>query len=201
MGSVMNPKLKNLRAVIEQYAPSCEQEERDQAVMVRFLDQNDDCLKRSNQTAHFTASAWIVNPARDKVLMVYHNIYDSWSWTGGHADGEPDLMSVAVREAREETGVKELKILRREPVSLEIITVDGHEKRGAYVPSHLHLNLTYLLEAEESQRLTVKEDENSGVQWIPVRDLGDYVSEPWMLERIYSKLSDQLSSKLFQKFS
>ena len=133
--------------------------------------------------------------------MVYHNIYDSWSWTGGHADGEPDLMSVAVREAREETGVKDLKILRREPLSLEIITVDGHEKRGAYVPSHLHLNLTYLLEAEESQRLTVKEDENSGVQWIPVRDLGDYVSEPWMLERIYSKLSDQLSSKLFQKFS
>ncbi len=201
MGSSMNPKLRNLRMIIDQFEPSCEQEERDQAVMIRFLDQNDDCLKRTNLTAHFTASAWIVNPARDKVLMVYHNIYDSWSWTGGHADGEPDLLSVAIKEAREETGVKALKTLGREPVSLEIITVDGHEKRGAYVPSHLHLNLTYLLEAEENQILTVKEDENSGVQWIPVRELADYVSEPWMLDRIYSKLSDQLSSKLSQKFS
>lgn len=201
MGSSMNPKLRNLRMIIDQFEPSCEQEERDQAVMIRFLDQNDDSLKRTNLTAHFTASAWIVNPARDKVLMVYHNIYDSWSWTGGHADGEPDLLSVAIKEAREETGVKALKTLRREPVSLEIITVDGHEKRGVYVPSHLHLNLTYLLEAEENQILTVKEDENSGVQWIPVRDLADYVSEPWMLDRIYSKLSDQLSSKLSQNFS
>lgn len=201
MGSSMNPKLRNLRMIIDQFEPSCEQEERDQAVMIRFLDQNDDCLKRTNLTAHFTASAWIVNPARDKVLMVYHNIYGSWSWTGGHADGEPDLLSVAIKEAREETGVKALKTLRREPVSLEIITVDGHEKRGVYVPSHLHLNLTYLLEAEENQILTVKEDENSGVQWIPVRDLADYVSEPWMLDRIYSKLSDQLSSKLSQNFS
>lgn len=194
----MNPKLRNLRTVIEQFVPSCEQEERDQAVMVRFLDQNDDCLQRSNLIAHFTASAWIVNPARDKVLMVYHNIYDSWSWTGGHADGEPDLLSVAVKEAKEETGVKALKVLRREPLSLEIITVDGHQKRGAYVPSHLHLNLTYLLEAEASQKLSIKEDENSGVRWIPVSALADYVTEPWMLDRIYSKLSDQLTSKLFQ---
>lgn len=185
----MNPKLRNLRLVVQQFRPSCEQEERDQGVMLRFLEENDDCLKRSNLTAHFTASSWILNPNRDKVLMVYHNIYDSWSWTGGHADGEPDLMAVAVREAREETGVGELKLLQREPVSLEVITVDGHEKHGSYVPSHLHLNLTYLLEAEENQRLTVKEDENSGVRWIPVQDLADYVSEPWMLARIYAKLS------------
>lgn len=185
----MNPKLRNLRTIIEQYRPACQQEERDQAVMLRFLEQNDDCLKRSNLTAHFTASSWIVNPPRDKVLMVYHNIYDSWSWTGGHADGEPDLMSVAVREAKEETGVRDLKLLQREPVSLEIITVDGHEKRGSYVPSHLHLNLTYLLEAAEGQPLAVKEDENSGVCWIPADSLADWVSEPWMLARIYAKLS------------
>lgn len=98
--------------------------------------------------------------------MVYHNIYDSWSWTGGHADGEADLAQVALREAKEETGLSQIEFVKETPVSLEIITVDGHEKRGHYVPSHLHLNLTYLFRAEEGQRLHMKEDENSGVKWI-----------------------------------
>ena len=67
--------------------------------------------------------------------MVYHNIYRSWSWTGGHADGEADLLQVALREAAEETGIAALQPLQKEPVSLEILTVDGHEKGGNYVPS------------------------------------------------------------------
>ena len=79
-------------------------------------------------------------------------------------------------------------MLRRVPFSLEIITVDGHEKRGDYVPSHLHLNLTYLLQADENAPLSVKADENSGVQWIPVSQLAQRVSEPWMLKRVYGKL-------------
>lgn len=184
----MNPKLRNLQHTIENYIPTCEQEERDQAVMLRFLVTNDDCLDRGNLTAHFTASAWIVNETRDKVLMVYHNIYGSWSWTGGHADGEGNLASVALREAMEETGVFDIDFVKHEPVSLEIITVDGHEKRGIYVPSHLHLNLTYLFCAKENQMLRAKLDENSGVKWIDTAALDTYVSEPWMLKRIYSKL-------------
>ena len=120
--------------------------------------------------------------------MVYHRIYNSWSWTGGHADGEWDLAAVAMREAKEETGIQKAEFADREPVSLEILTVDGHEKKGVYVPSHLHLNLTYLLRAEEGQALFVKEDENSGVRWIDAAILNNYVSEPWMMDRIYAKL-------------
>ncbi|WP_251615596.1 NUDIX hydrolase [Senimuribacter intestinalis] len=184
----MNPKLRNLCTVITDFVPGCEQEARDREVMLRFLQENDNCLVRENLTAHFTASSWIVNDGGDKVLMVYHNLYDSWAWTGGHADGEADLLSVAIREAKEETGVQDFKVLRRVPFSLEIITVDGHEKRGDYVPSHLHLNLTYLLQADENAPLSVKADENSGVQWIPVSQLAQRVSEPWMLKRVYGKL-------------
>ena len=120
--------------------------------------------------------------------MVYHNIYDSWSWTGGHSDGEPDPAVTALKEAEEETGASGFRFVKQEPVSLEIITVDGHEKRGVYVPSHLHLNLTYLLTAEEGQSLSVKADENSGVQWISANRLAEYVSEAWMMERVYKKL-------------
>ena len=87
----------DIREAIEKYRPCCEQEARDKAVILSFIDSAPDAFERSNLIAHMTASAWVVNPARDKVLMVYHKIYDSWSWTGGHADGERDLLSVALQ--------------------------------------------------------------------------------------------------------
>lgn len=180
--------MKTLKEAITAFVPTCEQEERDKDLILAFMDTNPDCLTRDNNVAHMTASAWVVNAARDKVLMVYHNIYDSWSWTGGHADGDADLRAVAYREACEETGIEVMKPLMNGPVSLEVITVDGHVKKGKYVSSHLHMNLTYLFEADEEQVLTVKEDENSGVAWIPRNELEQYVSEPWMLKWIYQKL-------------
>ena len=81
-----------------------------------------------------------------RFLMAYHNIYDSWAWTGGHADGEADFLKVAIREAMEETGITRVTPVTEDIFSLEVLTVDGHEKKGAYVSSHLHLNVTYLLE-------------------------------------------------------
>lgn len=90
---------------IKNYTTINEQEKHDQAQMLQFIKHNPDCLDRENQIAHFTASIWTVNKERTKTLMVYHNIYDFWSWIGGHADGIEDLYSVALRELQEETGI------------------------------------------------------------------------------------------------
>lgn len=177
---------------IEKYRPCNAQEQRDQALILDFLEKNGDAFLRSNLLAHMTASSWIVNPERTKTLMVYHNLYDSWSWTGGHADGETDLLSVALREAREETGIEHVRPLSPEIFSLEVLTVDGHEKRGEYVPSHLHMNVTYLLEAEESDTLHICREENSGVAWFTLEEALKASSEPWFVERIYKKLNNKL---------
>ena len=177
---------------IKAYRPWNEQERQDQALILAFLERNPDAFYRSNLLAHMTASAWVVNPQRSKALMVYHRLYDSWSWAGGHADGEEDLLAVALREVREETGVQRLRPVTEDIYSLEILTVDGHEKRGQYVPSHLHLNLTYLLEAEEDQPLRICEAENSGVAWFPLADALAASTEPWFVERIYKKLNAKL---------
>lgn len=177
---------------IKAYAPCCEQEARDKAVILDYLAKNPDAFYRSDPIAHMTASAWIVNRERTKVLMVYHRIYDSWSWTGGHADGEKDLLAVALREAREETGLRKVRAVSEEIYSLEVLTVDGHEKRGEYVASHLHLNVTYLLEADESEELRVCEEENSGVKWFTLDAALAASTEPWFVERIYKKLNDKL---------
>lgn len=181
---------------IQKYRPCNEQERHDQTLILDFLNRNEDAFLRSNLIAHMTASAWIVNPERTKTLMVYHNIYNSWSWTGGHADGETDLLAVALKEAREETGIAHVRPVSPEIFSLEVLTVDGHEKRGEYVSSHLHMNVTYLLEARESDTLHICKEENSGVAWFTLADALKASTEPWFVERIYKKLNGKLRMKM-----
>lgn len=173
------------------YQPSCEQEERDRQLMLQYLELFPDTIgTRQCEIAHMTASSLIFNKDRGKLLMVYHNIYRSWSWTGGHADGEQDLLLTAVREAKEETGLMEVRPIRKEAQGLHILPVWGHFKRGRFVSSHQHLNLTYFLEADEEAKLQMKEDENSGVAWIALEELRDMVTEREMLP-VYEMLIEK----------
>lgn len=180
---------------LEQYRPFNEQEARDREELLRRIRSGEELYTRDNTAAHFTASAWVVSPNRDQVLMAYHNLYDSWAWLGGHADGERDLLSVAMREVREESGLVQLRPVSRDIYSLEILTVNGHEKHGRYVSSHLHLNLTYLLEADPAAPLRCKPDENSRVGWFSLEDAIAASSEPWFRQRIYSKLNAKLPTR------
>ena len=179
---------ENLIRQIENYPPFNEQEEKDKALILGWIRDNENAFSRKNTVAHITASAWVVNKDRSKVLMVYHNIYNSWSWMGGHADGETDLLSVAIREVKEEAGISNVRPVSEEIFSLESLTVDGHVKKGNYVSSHLHLNITYLLEADSEEQVSVKADENSGVAWFSPEDALEKSTEPWFVENIYSKL-------------
>lgn len=188
---VMNDieKIAHVRAIVEKYTPLCAQEARDREQMLRFMGQNQNCLTRENVFAHMTASAWVVDPARGQALMIFHNLYRSWAWTGGHADGECDLRAVAVREAEEETGVLARPASDR-PLSLESLCVEGHVKRGAYVSAHIHLNVSYLLIADPEAPVRHKPDENSGVLWVPFEEVNGRCSEPFM-RVIYQKLMDR----------
>ena len=184
----------HLRDEIENFKPFNEQEEADKALMLKYIDTFDDVLTRENQMCHFTASGWIVNKERTKVLMIYHNIYNSWAWVGGHADGDADLDYVALKEIGEETGLKNVKIISDGIYSIQILTVDSHIKRGKFVPSHVHLDCCYLVEADDTEPLTMKEDENSGVKWIDIDKAVEASTEPKM-KPIYQKLIDKLNLK------
>ena len=175
------------------YTPWNAQEAQDRQEMLRRLNSGEELYTRENPSAHLTASAWVTDPTRTQVLMAYHNLYDSWAWLGGHADGERDLLSVALREVREESGLTQLRPVSTSIYSLEILTVAGHEKHGKYVSSHLHLNLTYLLEADPYAAVRCKPDENSRVGWFGLSQAIEASSEPWFRERIYSKLNAKLA--------
>lgn len=176
-------------ALLESYRPQDPREEADKALMLECCRlYGPAVLTREALAAHITSSAFVMSPDREWVLMAWHNIYRSWAWTGGHADGDADLLGVAIKEAREETGVTGLEPLGKGPASIEVIPVPPHQKRGREVAAHLHLNLSFLLLApREGQQLSVKPDENSGVRWLPARELSRWCAEEHMLP-IYHKL-------------
>ncbi|MFQ7522582.1 MAG: NUDIX hydrolase [Terrisporobacter sp.] len=183
----------SLKEKIENYLPYNIEEQKDKELILKYMDIFDDVLTRKNEIGHFTSSCWIVNKEKTKVLMVYHNIYDSWSWVGGHADGDDDLLYVSLKEASEETGLKNVIPLSKDIFSLEVLGVDGHMKKGGYISTHIHLNITYLLCANENDITHIKEDENSDVKWFELEEAIKASSEPHM-KKIYNKLNNKLKN-------
>ena len=115
------------------------------------------------------------------------------AWTGGHSDGERDLLKTALREAEEETGVETFQTPMKDLLSLAILPVPAHYKGGRYVSVHLHFSPSFLLLAEEDSPLWVKEDENAGVRWLDADALEGYVTEREMLP-VYRRLIEKARS-------
>ena len=182
----------NLREMIENYIPFNEQEIKDKEIFLKYIDTFDDVLSRKNEFAHFTSSAFVLNEKKDKVLMIHHNIYKSWAWTGGHADEEEDLLGVAIREVKEETGVNAHPITEQ-MFNIDTIPVLGHMKNGKYVPAHIHLSAGYLCIASEDEKLIIKEDENSGIKWVPINNVADMTSETYM-KSVYNKMIEKINT-------
>lgn len=181
----------DLKKYVSSYQPVNAQEAIDQENMLHYLDTFDDLLFRTNIFGHFSSSGFITNKTRDKILLIHHNIYKSWGWTGGHMDGDDDFVAVALKEAQEETGINDFSFVTTDIASLDILEVPGHFKNGKYVSAHVHLSLAYLLEADEDDAVFVKEDENSGVAWFPIDKVLDACSEEHM-KPVYQKLLDRL---------
>ena len=179
------------REDIAAFVPQTPAEAADKEQILYYVNQYaDTILTRENRLAHITASGFILSADGQWVLMAHHNIYKVWAWTGGHADGEADLLAVALREAREETGAGHIRPLSSAIASVEILPVWGHEKRGIYVPAHLHLNVSYLLTAPREDPLTVREGENSQGAWLPAGRLLELTNE-WQMEEVYTKLLER----------
>ena len=176
---------------IEAYNPKSEQQRKNKEVILKYLKIfGDEALKRSSEIAHLCSSGFILNQSMTKTLMVHHNIYNTWAWTGGHADGDKDMLEIAIKEAKEETGVKNVKPLSDDIISLDILPVYSHMKNDAYVNTHLHLSIAYVLIADETDDLKINHNENSDVMWIDIDRLDELCNEPDMVI-LYKRLWDK----------
>lgn len=177
----------NLKNELLAFVPWNEQELQDQYQCLKLLDTEHDLYNRSNINVHITASPWIINKENTKVLFIHHNIYQSWGWCGGHADGDYDLQQVACKEGLEETGLKSLILYDKTIFAIDILPVPKHKKHGQWVIEHYHVNITYLFIADDQDALQFRPDENSGVMWIEKNNLNTYVHEE-IMKPVYQKL-------------
>lgn len=175
------------------YQPKNEQEARDLALIIDFLNRNEDALDRTNLCAHVTSSAFVCNPSLTKVLFAYHHIYDSWAWVGGHNDGDPDLLKVAIKEAIEETGNQTIRPYMDEIFTVDVIYVKNHIKHGIYVPDHLHLNATFLLIADEDAEMKHNPREHKGLKWFDLDEVFHHISEERMIP-VYKKAFEAIKN-------
>ncbi len=186
--------LPDWRKTLCAFRPGDAREEEELRIMLRLLErEGDGLLTRENGYAHFTASSVILSPDHTKTLMAFHRIYRSWAWTGGHADGVRFPEEVARKEAREETGINDLALIGGGAMSVEILPVWAHVRRGKMVGSHLHLNVSYLFEADDRLPLRSAPQENTAVAWLPVERLETCVSEPDMLP-VYERLINRANN-------
>lgn len=182
------PNIPAWAVPIADFSPLDGRQKAEQQEMLSLIETfGDRLLFRDCAFAHLTASSVIVNKERTRTLMAYHRIYDSWAWTGGHCDGDADFEAVARKEAQEETGIASLSRIGTGIASIEVLPVWAHVKRGCDVGSHLHLNVSYLFEADENELLRIAEAENSAVGWVEIAKLHEAVSEKTMLP-VYRRL-------------
>ena len=153
--------MKNLATLLEDYI--IEYPHENAAInMLDFFNKEGNSFSKENKEGHFTGSAWIVSPDRSMVLMTHHRKLNMWLQLGGHADGTEDLISVATREAKEESGFDNFVI-----VSEKIFDLDIHEIPAIAEGSiHLHYDVRFLLEADPKNNTIVISDESHDVQWI-----------------------------------
>jgi 8-oxo-dGTP pyrophosphatase MutT (NUDIX family) len=157
---------------LHRYRPLDAQERDMYETLLRFVETERDCFERSLRIGHVTGSAWIVNPGGTRALLTHHRKLDRWLQLGGHADGDPDILAVALREAREESGLSGIR-----PLSESVFDVDVHPipARGTE-PRHLHYDVRFLLEADDAAPLVIS-SESKDLAWVDLSNIGRYSSE------------------------
>lgn len=171
-----------IKAQIKSYVPFNEQEEVDKQTILSFIDSFDDVLTRQNSYGHLTASAFVVNEDLTKALILHHNIFGGFIYPGGHADGEYDLYSVAVREVSEETGLDVVPLIDNSIFALQALPIKGHVKKEKYVSAHIHYDILYLLVAKniDMDKIRILESENSQVKWCDLEDTYNDEAVDWI---------------------
>ncbi|MGC4059975.1 MAG: NUDIX hydrolase [Aquabacterium sp.] len=161
---------------IGRFATTSERDVRNAIAVRDFVRLNEDAFGRNSSTGHITASAFILNTSRNAVLLTHHAKLNCWLQVGGHCDGERDPRAVALREAREETGLSSLSFL-----SNDVFDIDIHEiPSNAKDQGHLHFDIRYLMAADDREALQVTA-ESKDLRWIPLSALETYTEKPSVL--------------------
>ena len=164
--------MKNLKQLLKTYVQK-NPNEVNAIKMLKFIDSHDSCFDKHNLPGHFTGSAWVISPNKNKILMTHHKKLDMWLQLGGHADGEKDLKLVALKEAKEESGFNNFSLLSEQIFDLDIHKIEPMNEE----PEHLHYDVRFLLEADPDEQNIIISEESYDVKWVHLDDVSKYNSE------------------------
>jgi 8-oxo-dGTP pyrophosphatase MutT (NUDIX family) len=190
-----------LESLLEAYRPTDQTDASARDRILAFVRTHGDCFERSLVEGHVTGSAWIVNPSRTRCLLTHHRKLDRWLQLGGHADGQTDILEVAMREAVEESGLTSLRavsdwlVLRQtgaalaqdesvKSVPVPIFDCDVHpipSRRDE--PRHFHYDVRFLLEADDAEPLVVSEESNE-LAWVALEDVRTLESDESVMRMV-----------------
>lgn len=157
-----------LIAQLRAHQPSTAVEHAMLARMIAFAEAHEDCCSRSLLIGHMTGSAWVLNGPHTAALLTHHRKLNRWLQLGGHADGNPDLLSVAMREVFEESGLTQILVLSKAPFDVDVHPIPARDGE----PEHFHYDVRFLFEADSRHPLIVS-DESHSLAWISLVDLAD----------------------------
>ncbi|MGL1889129.1 MAG: NUDIX hydrolase [Reichenbachiella sp.] len=172
---------KELLSEIEKYTSIYQEEMKCKS---RFLDLLSfvNCFERSLEHGHITASAWVINPEDQTVLLLHHKKLDRWLQPGGHADGEEDVLAVAKKELEEETGLSDYHLLYEGIFDLDIHRIPARKSDSA----HEHYDVRFLFTTDQPDQIA-KNHESNDLKWIPLNDIERYCESEESLMRMRDK--------------
>jgi 8-oxo-dGTP pyrophosphatase MutT (NUDIX family) len=177
-----------LLTLLRHYHPTDTHERAMTEATIAFVEHHPDCFERSLLIGHVTGSAWVVSPDRQQVVLIHHRKLDCWFQPGGHADGDPDVARVALKEAEEETGLTGLQLVHPVGKPAPIFDVDVHTIPARKdVPAHLHYDIRFMVEADPKKAF-VQNEETQDIQWVLLEKITEYTDEQSIV-RMVKKIS------------
>lgn len=174
-------KRNKLISLLQNYFPVSAEEIKAKKDILDFINQYENCFERSLSVGHITASCWLLNKDKTKALLMHHTKLDKWVQLGGHCDGNPDTLEVAVKEAQEESGMQSIV-----PLSEEIFDIDIH-----FIPAnnkevgHYHYDIRFLLVVISHEDF-IKNRESKELRWIG-KNLKDLTTDSLSVVRMFNK--------------
>lgn len=150
-----------LKRLLESYLPVDDSEIIAKQRMLDFMLNNTNCFERSLSSGHFTASCWLVNESMDQALLTHHAKLNLWLQLGGHCDGDSNIVAVALKEAQEESGILNIKLISENIFDIDVHIIPANTQE----PEHIHYDVRFLLQVQDTDPLIVVSPESKNLSW------------------------------------